>query len=159
MDVTWTIRLEDGKVLREGQLANHDRAWGVAQLMESFAHQLPDMTLVYNGHDGARISITSEERTRLENLANSGQCEFRTCPARTETDPFAQTIPTSLLHFGRKSSALHLTGARRSSVLPTPPSASPTSSTATLQPERQDSRCLLSSKARSERSSRTSPRR
>lgn len=83
MDVTWIIRLENGKVLREGQLANHDRAWGVAELMESFAHELPDMTLVYNGHDGARVSIPSEERTRLEKLANSNQCESTARSTRT----------------------------------------------------------------------------
>ncbi|BGO99711.1 hypothetical protein NBRC10513v2_003939 [Rhodotorula toruloides] len=73
VDTTWTIRVENGKVLREGPLAHHDRARGVEFLMSRFAHFLPDMTIVYNGHDGARIAVAAEERIRLEELAKKGE--------------------------------------------------------------------------------------
>ncbi|BGP16345.1 hypothetical protein JCM10213v2_004347 [Rhodosporidiobolus nylandii] len=73
MDTTWTIRVEKGRVLREGPLAHHDRARGVEGLMERFAHFLPDMTIVYNGHDNARIAVAAEERIRLEGLAKAGK--------------------------------------------------------------------------------------
>ncbi|GAA5996632.1 uncharacterized protein JCM10292_003101 [Rhodotorula paludigena] len=73
MDTTWTIRVEKGRVLREGPLAHHDRAKGVESLMSRFAHLLPDMTIIYNGHDNARIAVAAEERTRLEGLAKRGE--------------------------------------------------------------------------------------
>lgn len=72
LDTTWTIRVEAGKAVREGQLANHDRARGVVDLMTRFVHELPDMTVVYNGHDGARIAVAWEERERLEDLISTG---------------------------------------------------------------------------------------
>lgn len=77
MDVTWRIRIENGKVLREGDLKDHDRAKGVEALIDRFAHHLPDMSIAYNGHDGARTAIAAEERQRLEALVAAGQCEHR----------------------------------------------------------------------------------
>ncbi|GAA5975973.1 hypothetical protein JCM11641_002854 [Rhodosporidiobolus odoratus] len=73
MDTTWTIRIENGRVLREGPLFDHDRAKGVEALMARFAFALPDMTIVYNGHDNARIPVAAEERLRLEGLAQEGK--------------------------------------------------------------------------------------
>lgn len=75
MDTLWTIRVSKGKVLREGQLAEHDRAKGVEYLMQRFAHLLPDMTIIHNGHDGARIAVAADERERLESLGRQGKCE------------------------------------------------------------------------------------
>lgn len=75
LDTTWVINIKDGKAHREGQLAHHNRAIGVVTLMERFVHLLPDMKMVYNGHDGARISVTGEERQRLEKLAEQGRCQ------------------------------------------------------------------------------------
>ncbi|KAM0753095.1 hypothetical protein T439DRAFT_311762 [Meredithblackwellia eburnea MCA 4105] len=79
-DVTWTIRMSEGKILREGPLKDHNRAVGVEDLIERFAHQLPDMTIIYNGHDGARVAITHEERMRLENLAKEGKYDTSEAP-------------------------------------------------------------------------------
>lgn len=76
-DKTWTMRVEKGNILREGPLADHARAVGVEDLMKGFVSELPDMTMVYNGHDGARIALTSEERVRLETLASAGECTSR----------------------------------------------------------------------------------
>ncbi|GAA5825171.1 hypothetical protein JCM3770_006903 [Rhodotorula araucariae] len=73
MDTTWTIRVDNGRVVREGPLAHHDRAKGVELLMSRFAHFLPDMTMIYNGHDNARIAVAAEERARLEGLAKRGE--------------------------------------------------------------------------------------
>ncbi|GAA6040186.1 hypothetical protein JCM8097_004169 [Rhodosporidiobolus ruineniae] len=73
MDTTWTIRVENGRIVREGPLFDHNRARGVQTLMERFAHYLPDMKIVYNGHDGARIAVSAEERIRLEGLAKAGK--------------------------------------------------------------------------------------
>ncbi|BGP48386.1 hypothetical protein JCM10450v2_004259 [Rhodotorula kratochvilovae] len=73
MDTTWTIRVDKGRVLREGPLAHHDRAKGVESLMSRFAGFLPDMTIVYNGHDNARIAVAAEERARLEGMAKRGE--------------------------------------------------------------------------------------
>ena len=72
-ETTWTIRIKNGKALREGELAGHDRALGVVDLTQRVAHLLPDMEMVYNGHDGARIAIAHEERARLEDLAKGGK--------------------------------------------------------------------------------------
>lgn len=55
-------------------MAEHDRAKGVVKLIERFARYLPDMKIVYNGHDGARIGVAAEERIRLEDLARQGKC-------------------------------------------------------------------------------------
>lgn len=74
-DTTWIIRVERGRLIREGQLADHDRAKGVVKLMERYARYLPDMKIVYNGHDGARVGVAAEERIRLESLAKEGKCE------------------------------------------------------------------------------------
>ena len=73
-DTTWIIRIDRGRPIREGQLAEHDRAKGVVKLIERFARYLPDMKIVYNGHDGARIGVAAEERIRLEDLARQGKC-------------------------------------------------------------------------------------
>lgn len=74
MDTTWTIRVQRGRIYREGPLGHHDRAKGVEKLMARFAHFLPDMKIVYNGHDNARIAVAAEERSRLEGLAKRGEC-------------------------------------------------------------------------------------
>ncbi|GAA5959337.1 hypothetical protein JCM8115_000079 [Rhodotorula mucilaginosa] len=73
MDTTWTIRVQRGRIYREGPLGHHDRAKGVEKLMARFAHFLPDMKIVYNGHDNARIAVAAEERSRLEGLAKRGE--------------------------------------------------------------------------------------
>ncbi|KAI5480765.1 capsular associated protein, glycosyltransferase family 90 protein [Pseudohyphozyma bogoriensis] len=71
-DQIWSIDVKDGKATREGEFAHHDRAIGVVKLMKRFVHLLPDMRIVYNGHDGARIALADEERKRLENLVKIG---------------------------------------------------------------------------------------
>ncbi|GAA5873975.1 hypothetical protein JCM8547_001592 [Rhodosporidiobolus lusitaniae] len=73
MDTTWTIRVENGRIIREGPLWDHNRAKGVEALMERFSHFLPDMTIVYNGGDNARVAVAAEERVRLEELVKNGQ--------------------------------------------------------------------------------------
>ncbi|KAK4702213.1 hypothetical protein P7C70_g4011, partial [Phenoliferia sp. Uapishka_3] len=79
-DMTWTITIKDGKPLREGPLAGHNRAAGVVDLVKRFVHTLPDMQIVYNGHDGARIAIAHEERMRLEALAITGLTDDSPAP-------------------------------------------------------------------------------
>ncbi|KAI5481828.1 capsular associated protein, glycosyltransferase family 90 protein [Pseudohyphozyma bogoriensis] len=71
-DKIWGIRVTDGKPSREGELFDHNRAIGVVDLMKRFVHLLPDMLMIYNGHDGARVGIVAEERERLESLAAKG---------------------------------------------------------------------------------------
>ena len=83
MDTTWTIRVDKGRVLREGPLAHHDRAKGVESLMSRFAGFLPDLTIIYNGHDNARIAVAAEERARLEGLAKRGECACTSSLLRT----------------------------------------------------------------------------
>lgn len=75
-DATWIISIKNGESFREGELAHHDRAVGVVQLMKRFVHEVPDMKIVHNGHDGARIPIAWEERDRLTQLGKKGQCAF-----------------------------------------------------------------------------------
>lgn len=82
LDKLWTIEVKAGKIRRTGELAEHDRAYGVADLTQRFAHLLPDMQMVYNGHDGARIAVTGEERQRLEELVSMGKCKSRSTLAR-----------------------------------------------------------------------------
>lgn len=65
----------DGRIYREGELAHHDRAKGVESMCAKFKHELPDMYMSYNAHDGARINLGWEERMRLEDLVESGQWE------------------------------------------------------------------------------------
>ncbi|GAA5880251.1 hypothetical protein JCM16303_003866 [Sporobolomyces ruberrimus] len=91
-DTTWTIRIERGRVHRDGQLAEHDRAKGVVKLMERYARYLPDMKIVYNGHDGARIGVAAEERIRLEDLAKQGKYDDDAAPPfwPKEKGPFPQ---------------------------------------------------------------------
>lgn len=83
MDVNWRIRIEGGKILREGDLKDHDRAKGVESLISRFAHALPDMAIAYNGHDGARTAIAAEERERLIALVKKGECEHHSLPELT----------------------------------------------------------------------------
>jgi hypothetical protein len=78
---TWGVRVQNGRTSTEGELAHHDRARGVVQLMRRFQHELSDMLMWYNGHDNARIMIPWEERARLEQLVAKGQCE-RSVPAQ-----------------------------------------------------------------------------
>lgn len=61
---------------RGGILGHHDRAKGVVALLKRFVHQVPDVVMVYNGHDGARIPVPWEERTRLEDLGRAGKCAY-----------------------------------------------------------------------------------
>ncbi|SCZ88022.1 BZ3500_MvSof-1268-A1-R1_Chr2-1g04138 [Microbotryum saponariae] len=75
LDMLWNMTVTNGVISRAGQLENHDRARGVEFLASRFAHLLPDMTIMYNGHDGARIAVAAEERARLENLVKKGECE------------------------------------------------------------------------------------
>ncbi|GAA5925177.1 uncharacterized protein JCM15063_004946 [Sporobolomyces koalae] len=91
-DTTWIIRIEKGRAIREGQLAHHDRAVGVVKLMERFVRYLPDMKIVYNGHDGARIAVAAEERIRLEGLVRQGQYDDDAEPPfwPKEKGPFPQ---------------------------------------------------------------------
>ncbi|GAA5820035.1 hypothetical protein JCM11251_005458 [Rhodosporidiobolus azoricus] len=90
MDTTWTIKIQNGRIVREGPLWDHDRARGVQALMERFSHFLPDMKIIYNGHDGARIAVAAEERMRLEGLAKAGQYDDDENPPfwPKETGPF-----------------------------------------------------------------------
>jgi hypothetical protein len=73
-DATWTITVKDGKASRGGILGHHDRAKGVVALLKRFVHHVPDLTMAYNGHDGARIPVAWEERNRLEELGKAGKC-------------------------------------------------------------------------------------
>lgn len=75
MDTIWQIHITNGKVSRSGQLANHNRAAGVVSLIERFADELPDMMMVYSGHDGSRVALAAEEKIRLEALADAGTCK------------------------------------------------------------------------------------
>ncbi|KAK4702828.1 hypothetical protein P7C70_g3392, partial [Phenoliferia sp. Uapishka_3] len=83
-DQTWIIRVVNGVVLREGQLDNHDRAYGIVKLTARFAHELPDMKIAYNGHDGARVGIAAVERERLEGLISRGEYDFTGDPFKPE---------------------------------------------------------------------------
>ena len=83
-DKTWIIRIFNGDVVREGDLEDHDRAHGVVKLMRRFAHELPDMKIAYNGHDGARVGVAAVERERLHNLIERGECRS----FASETLPF-----------------------------------------------------------------------
>jgi len=67
------VRVTDGVSSTEGPLANHARAFGVTQLMQRFVHELPDMLMWYNGHDGARTMVPWEERERLNELVAKGE--------------------------------------------------------------------------------------
>ncbi|GAA6060113.1 hypothetical protein JCM10212_003521 [Sporobolomyces blumeae] len=91
-DTTWTIRIDRGRPVREGPLADHDRAKGVVKLMERYARYLPDMKIVYNGHDGARIAVAAEERIRLEELVKKGEYDDDAEPPfwPKEKGPFPQ---------------------------------------------------------------------
>ena len=113
LDTLWTIRVKMGKVKREGQLAEHDRAKGVEFLMQRFAHLLPDMTVIHNGHDGARTAVAADERERLETLAKEGKCEFGALAKRKrradlrlplddddEAEPFEPKLRGQFPHWG-----------------------------------------------------------
>lgn len=69
----WRIEVKDGKASRKGPLGDHNRARGVIELLKRFVHELPDMTMIYNGEDNARIAIAAEELQRLEGLVDAGQ--------------------------------------------------------------------------------------
>lgn len=78
----WSIKVENGKAISDGELKNHDRARGVLHLIRKFAHELPDLHIVYNGHDTARMNVGWEERMRLDALVQAGECEFNKPPGR-----------------------------------------------------------------------------
>lgn len=92
MESSWRIRVSRGEVYREGELGHHERAKGVVQMCQRFKHELPDMIIGYNGHDGARINIGWEERMRLEDLIESGiQEEFQ--PKDSQMEPVMESPP------------------------------------------------------------------
>lgn len=71
----WAMRIENGKIYREGGFGHHDRAKGVEALMKRFVKHVPDQVMIYNGHDNARIAVAADERDRLETLARKGECK------------------------------------------------------------------------------------
>lgn len=79
-EFAWNIKIENGKAFSDGELKDHDRAKGVLHLIRKFAHELPDLHIVYNGHDTARMNVGWEERMRLDELVQQGQCELCTSP-------------------------------------------------------------------------------
>ncbi|KAL8281344.1 hypothetical protein RQP46_006378 [Phenoliferia psychrophenolica] len=83
-DKTWIIRVVNGDVLREGELEDHDRAHGISKLMSRFAHELPDMKIAYNGHDGARVGVAAVERERLEGIIKRGEYDLSGDPFKPE---------------------------------------------------------------------------
>lgn len=89
---TWRIRITRGQVYREGQLGHHERAQGIIQMCNKFKHELPDMIIGYNGHDGARINIGWEERMRLEDLIEDG-VEDPYLPKDSEMAPIMESPP------------------------------------------------------------------
>ncbi|KAK4054570.1 hypothetical protein OIV83_001064 [Microbotryomycetes sp. JL201] len=93
-DTIWTIEVNKGKIVRGGQLKDHDRAKGVEKLMERFLKHLPDQVLVYNGHDNARIAIAADERDRLETLARKGEYDTDSEP------PFEPKLKGQEPHWG-----------------------------------------------------------
>lgn len=74
IDFTWGIRVTDGVVSREGQIASHNRAKGVEALTKKYAKELPDMVMWYNGHDSPKINVGWDERVRLDRLVEAGEC-------------------------------------------------------------------------------------
>ena len=74
-DFAWDIKIRNGRAAAEGELKTHDRAKGVLTLVKRFQHALPDMHIVYNGHDIARQNTGWEERARLDGLVQRGECE------------------------------------------------------------------------------------
>lgn len=75
-DKIWMIRIDNGEIFREGEMGEHDRARGVVDLLKRFSHVLPNMKIVYNGHDGARVGVTWEERKRLQDLVLAREGSF-----------------------------------------------------------------------------------
>ncbi|SCV72268.1 BQ2448_4962 [Microbotryum intermedium] len=92
LDMLWNMTVTNGVITRAGHLENHDRARGVEHLASRFAHELPDMTIMYNGHDGARIAVAAEERARLEELVKKGEWRVR-LPQTDEPDEGAPYPP------------------------------------------------------------------
>lgn len=89
---TWRIRITRGQIYREGELGHHERAQGIVQMCQKFKHELPDMIIGYNGHDGARINIGWEERMRLEDLIEDG-IEEKYLPKDGEMAPIMESPP------------------------------------------------------------------
>lgn len=79
-DFAWDIKIKKGIAVSDGELKGHDRAKGVLHLISKFVHELPDMHVVYNGHDIARQNTGWEERERLDALVAAGECEFCSQP-------------------------------------------------------------------------------
>lgn len=74
-DWMWDIKIEKGVTFSDGELKHHDRAKGVLHLIGQFGHLLPDLHIVYNGHDTARTNVGWEERMRLEDLVAHNEVE------------------------------------------------------------------------------------
>lgn len=72
-EFTWGVRVAGGSVTTEGELQFHDRAKGILDLTRRYAHELPDMLMWYNGHDGVRTTVQWEERRRLDDLVSMGE--------------------------------------------------------------------------------------
>lgn len=142
----WTIKTRNGKIERLGELKDHNRAHGVAELTSRFAHALPDMEMVYNGHDGARIALAYEERHRLELLAKAHQCQSADSFLSLSV-PFPdlfyslQSSPMYLRPLTPRSAVQSLTILCLSSVLLAQPCASRRSITGGRHQTLPDSRC------------------
>lgn len=85
-DFAWNIKIESGKAFADGELKDHDRARGVLHLIRKFPHELPDMHIVYNGHDIARQNTGWEERERLDQLVQAGECKSLPLSAMIRAD-------------------------------------------------------------------------
>jgi hypothetical protein len=74
-EFAWNIKVQNGVATSDGELGQHDRAKGVLHLIKKFTNHLPDFHIVYNGHDTARMNVGWEERMRLDELVQRGECE------------------------------------------------------------------------------------
>ena len=72
---TWAIRVHAGRMIRQGEFGHHERAEGIVNMCQRFKHELPDMVIGYNHHDGARVNLGWEERMRLEDHIEKGEFE------------------------------------------------------------------------------------
>lgn len=61
-------------------------------MCQKFKHELADMIIGYNGHDGARVNIGWEERMRLEDLIEDGLLE-KYEPKDSQMNPVMQSPP------------------------------------------------------------------
>ena len=69
------MNIKNGEATLDGMLQTHERAKGVMALLQNFVHELPDLSVVYNGEDNAKINVGWEERRRLDDLISTKQCK------------------------------------------------------------------------------------